>query len=696
MSLRFPIRSTSMESIPSESEAWQRNPSWPTLPEPTVADQEFVGLHAVYPQGNNYCALSCAGAYTVDWGDGTAPENVATGVTALHLYDYDDADLADTNAPVTLTDAGDLVQRAAHGYSNGQVVQFYNIVSTTGLIEDASYYVINATINAFQVALEPDGSAVTLTTDGTATLLPYKIARVTVTMQGAANMTSLNLNIRHTSLPAVTYATGWLDIAVASANLATLRIGVSTAPTTRLVTHPQLERANIVESAITSAAGLFYGCESLSKLVSLSTGAVTSFENTFLDCRSLVELPNAIDTSSALSTRRMFSGCHMLEQVPAMTTSLVTACDYMFAKCYRLIEIPELDTGNSTTFVQFAIECHRLVSFPALDTSSGLLFGSMFQECSGLQSIPWFDTSNGTDFDQMFYLCSSLTATPDIDFSGQSAASVGRIFYACSALKTVGVVDLSLATGSNNLFDACSSLQSIQTIDVSASTDLASLFANCQSLRYIGLVGAKVSVTIPPPWITRENLEEIFEDLGAGVTAQTITVTNNIGVDTAVVKASIANPTAQSTVVLINNTASLVVGMMPTGTGSPITTSAATTSDVALETLNLVSHGLQNGDRVYVVSDGTTTGLTFNTPYYVVNAAADSFQLSLTQGGAVVPLAGSNATVNIRYHTEIASINPNVSVTLTRPAATTAVNTTWTFRHLKTSIATLKGWSVTT
>jgi len=75
-----------------------------------------------------------------------------------------------TGIAVTLTDAGDLVTSTAHGYTNGMTVRFYNIVSTTGLIEGYAYFVINATANTFQVSLTSGGSAVALTNNGTAYL----------------------------------------------------------------------------------------------------------------------------------------------------------------------------------------------------------------------------------------------------------------------------------------------------------------------------------------------------------------------------------------------------------------------------------------------------------------------------------------------------------------------------------------------
>lgn len=71
---------------------------------------------------------------------------------------------------VTLTDAGDLVGRTAHGLPNGAAVQFQSIQSTTGIAVDTTYYVISTAADTFQVSATAGGSALTLTTNGTAVL----------------------------------------------------------------------------------------------------------------------------------------------------------------------------------------------------------------------------------------------------------------------------------------------------------------------------------------------------------------------------------------------------------------------------------------------------------------------------------------------------------------------------------------------
>lgn len=68
---------------------------------------------------------------------------------------------------VTFTDVGDLVGFVGHGFIAGQVVQFSSIDTTSGISVSTNYYVINPTTDSFQISATLNGTAVTLTDDGT-------------------------------------------------------------------------------------------------------------------------------------------------------------------------------------------------------------------------------------------------------------------------------------------------------------------------------------------------------------------------------------------------------------------------------------------------------------------------------------------------------------------------------------------------
>jgi hypothetical protein len=69
---------------------YQRPSDWLTLPTVSAGEQRIVGIVAIRDTGLNRLAIRIAGAYTVDWGDGSAPANFATGTVASHAYTWAD------------------------------------------------------------------------------------------------------------------------------------------------------------------------------------------------------------------------------------------------------------------------------------------------------------------------------------------------------------------------------------------------------------------------------------------------------------------------------------------------------------------------------------------------------------------------------------------------------------------------------
>ncbi len=314
-----------------------RPADWLTLPTLTESDQKFVGLHAVYPDAN-FVALSAAGNYTVDWGDGVV-ENFVSGAVAQHEYNY------------------------------------------------ATYDTGNAT----------------LCTRG------YKQAVVTVTPQAGQNLTALNLHQRHSALT-VQYSSGFLDIALASAGLTDLRIGVQTPGSiTQTIRFADLERVNIVRSSVADFSRLFTGCYSLQAVVSISTDVVSavSMSYMFYLCYSLTSVP-LFNTSAVTNMSNMFNLCYSLTSVPLFNTSAVTNMSNMFSGCYSLTSVPMFNTAAVTSMNNMFTNCYSLTSVPQFNTSSVTGMGSMFSGCYSLTSVPLFNTSSVTGMDGMFTNCQSL------------------------------------------------------------------------------------------------------------------------------------------------------------------------------------------------------------------------------------------------------------------------------------------------
>ena len=483
----------------SGSSAWVRNPSWLALPGITSSDNKFIGLHRI-DLDSNFLALSAAGNYTVDWGDGSPAENYNANVVAYKQYSFSSAGLSGTNAPVTLTDAGDLITRTSHGYTSNSPVSFYNIVNTTGLTEGQIYYVINPTTDTFQVSSTVGGTAISLTTDGTATLLPYKQAIVTVTPQAGATFTAINLHQKHNQTGLALYESGFLDIAIAGSSLTSILIAVATAGSqTQNVSFRALEKANILSSNITNAAYLFFNCGNLKQLENLSSNNLNLTNNLFDTCRTLTSVP-LFNTAAVTNMSGMFTSCNSLTSVPLFNTVSVTNMSNMFGNCFSLTTVPLFNTASVTNMSSMFANCFSLTTVPLFNTVSVTTMNSMFNSCQSLETIPLFNTAFVTDMGSMFNDCRFLRTVPL--FNTASVTNMSSMFNNCTSLTTVPLFNTAAVTNMSNMFAICYALETLPLFNTAAVTNMSGMFNSCRSLKTVPLFNT-ASVT---------NMTNMFND----------------------------------------------------------------------------------------------------------------------------------------------------------------------------------------
>ena len=402
---------------------WVRNSAWPVLPDVTAAEQKIVGLYAVWPgdgtgNGGNFFAFNATGAYTIDYGDGSTT-NYASNTQANYEFSFNDSDLAGTDCPVTFTASTSRVNRTAHGHQAGAKTQFYNILTTTGLSEGQSYYVINPTADSFQVSATPGGSPVTLTNNGSATLLPYKVALVTITPQAGHNLTVVNFSVKNNQAGLQAYATGWLDLAISVPNVS----GTGFTLGGTAIAHRYLEKVNLVAyGALTTMVGMFQNCSSLQTIPAFpgSVAAVNNMSNMFQNCSSLETIPpfpGSVATVSSMTS--MFQNCSSLQTIPAFPGS-VAAVNNM---------------------------------------------SNMFNGCSSLQAIPAFPGSVAAvnNMSNMFNSCSSLQAIPAMSMSGVAASANASGFVASPQLARIPVTGMRFSFSVANCKLSAAALNEIFT-----------------------------------------------------------------------------------------------------------------------------------------------------------------------------------------------------------------------------------------
>lgn len=278
----------------------------------------------------------------------------------------------------------------------------------------------------------------------------YKTLVIQVTPQAGATFTSIELNVRHSSVPSTHY-TNWLNILMSAPELTTLRISSSSGG---------------VNSQISSM---------LEQFVFIGTNKITTgAQSAFARCYQLQKI--AFDTSTITNPYQMFSTCTSLKSVPLFDTRNWTNLNNVFNTCVSLTSVPLFDTRNCTDFSGAFGFCYSLKSLPPFNTSRVTLFNSSFRECYALVEIPEMDFSKATTINLLFNACYNLKKVPRIN--APNCTAVGGAFQGCRSLLSIPELTLSTSiTSIVNMFNGCYELEEIPFFNTSNVTTFASAFA---------------------------------------------------------------------------------------------------------------------------------------------------------------------------------------------------------------------------
>jgi len=358
---------------------WTRPADWLPLPDLSEGQEKLVGLFAVYDNDSNFVAFRCAGAYHVDWGDGTS-EDVASNTTAQHRYDRDsyaalgsgtDCSRGYRQAIITVTpQAGQHLTSISLDYRHNGTAAAY-----------ATQWLDVAVVGAYLTSLRIGG-----TTGRLHMLEQFRL----VGLHGITNMNNMFYNCH--SLQSV----------------------------------PLFDTANV-----TSMSSMFYGCCSLQSVPLFNTANVTNMNSMFSYCYSLQSVP-LFDTASVTNMSSMFSRCYSLQSVPLFNTANVTNMSGMFYYCYSLQSVPLFNTANVTNMSSMFSNCYSLQSVPLFNTANVTNMSNMFNGCCSLQSVPLFNTAKVTDMSNMFNGCYSVVAVAALSVG--AVTSITDIFRSCSSL----------------------------------------------------------------------------------------------------------------------------------------------------------------------------------------------------------------------------------------------------------------------
>jgi surface protein len=467
---------------------WTRPSEWWDMPSFAPNEQKIAMLVPVYSNGSNYLSFTIAGAYTVDWGDGSAPENFASGTRCQKEYDFFTGDyypLPDPEPSSTVRWNGAKLAIVVVTPQAGQDITSANFnqkfaASGLGTVPDTSPIIelVISAPNMTSLSLGNNNALLAFCKN----LISFRGVNLNGLTSGA-NLFSRLPSLANVSIDTIGTLTSTANMFFFCNSLTNVSL-FNTASVTNMNTMfsncTSLVNIPLFNTfSVTNMQGMFQGCVTLVTIPLFDTRNVTNMNSMFSSCESIISIP-LLNTSSVSNMNAMFGLCRNLKSVPLFDTSSVTIMSSMFSGCFTLKEIPLFNTSQVVSMNYMFDSCASLQSIPLFNTQNVLSMNFMFSSCRKIQSIPLFNTTVLNDTDQMFNGCSSLTSVPL--FNTSSVTSMARMFAFCTALKTVPLFDTSSVLNMNQMFSGCRSLISVPLFNTASVTNMNTMFSNCSSL----------------------------------------------------------------------------------------------------------------------------------------------------------------------------------------------------------------------
>lgn len=419
-------RSSLSAAVSVSPAMWVRPKDWLTLPDVT-GQQRMVGLVRIDNTDSNYLALTCSGAYTVDWGDGTVT-NHAAGSIAQRQYTYS-----------SIPNTGE----ATLGYRQ-VIVQVYpqtgNLTSIS-LNQKHNYVGGSAPAGAWLDITVNAPSLTSFVCGGSTNSNARLLERCQILSHSLTSCQNMFLN-----------CTGLRSV-------------------------PLFDTASV-----TNMTNMFAGCASLTEVPLFNTAAVTTMASMFTNCRSLLTVP-LFNMSANTSMANMFQNCSSLTAIPAFNTSNVTSFTNAFANVYGVTEMPALDYSKGINCSSLFIGMSALKTLPVVNLTAATAANSIIQDC---WSLPKFEATGGslvTTWQNAFSNCLSLSTISGFSAAGVTSASFVPSVSGLSTPHTYNVAGINAtisfancrlsAAAINTIFTNLSNTGSGKTVTVTSNPGAA-------------------------------------------------------------------------------------------------------------------------------------------------------------------------------------------------------------------------------
>ncbi len=354
---RVPVTTVTSGQRMQRNSGFVRPPDWPDIWDGESEIEKAEMVIGVWPQPTsgtgNRIAIKAQGAFTIDWGDGSTPENFASGATAEHIYDY-----ANTN-----------LVPCSEGYKTAKLVltpQSGQSITLLDLSQRPSAVIANGNYYWANPILDFVGRFPSLT-------------GMSIYLFHSSGASSLSLCRRFWLTDSNSFSVAFSDMFSLLDCVIVARNGVNTALSWfsdcySLVIPPYI-------SAFVSNASFQYAfirCRSLKVVPKWPWATVASDLYSCFSGSGITRAEIDIGTK-AISIARLFYDCRQLRRV-SLNAPNATSVSYLFTDCLSLTTIDQLNLPNPlpADLTELFNDCRALKVLPELNYTSGHTTTNMF------------------------------------------------------------------------------------------------------------------------------------------------------------------------------------------------------------------------------------------------------------------------------------------------------------------------------
>jgi hypothetical protein len=514
---------------------YKRPTDWIDLPASNDAAQKITLLVAVFNLPVSPLSFRVQGNYTVDWGDGSGTENIASNTVAGHSYTYANISSGTTTRRgyrqviVTITPQA------------GQNITLFSIQDGHASYKGGGTTYINP-------VLDMDLNTPNLTS----LLIPvsYYYTSCERWRLRAASLGNIYSNNLFNGVP--NYACVTLEHSITNI-------------TDTFNNCLGLVELNLPEScaSLTSAYQAFFNCSALGH-ITLPSAPVTNFVRTVRNSHAVKSFCGR-DSASAYETWECTPTNYNLRsfRLGRLKTSQNGSSYSMFSDCVNLEELPPLYSANMSEVQSLASNCFQVTETPAYSFPAATSAANLFSGCSSLESTRPLRFNVATTGQGMFYNNYSIKRA-NIDYA-PSLTNATDMFYNDYSLERQPNLSLSAVTNITRMY-AQSGL-GVVSKDYPTATTLYQCFYRTYGLYKVSIDWDFAAAAVPTNMFQEAGgtREIVFTKLKSSTTNITA-----MFLDTQSRHISLANTSA-----VTNFNSSLVVGNMltftlPNGTGAAL------------------------------------------------------------------------------------------------------------------------------